>query len=250
MHPPVKPLRMQALWERKNNEPPWVPALVNQPFILAPLSTTHSTSGAPPIPSAVAPFAHHENDMYEQGSVATVKTGNITHTSRRRRSAKPKSRAHAAAIDSPDQRLAFLLASIPLHWQPRRRSRWQIVHAGCRRPTSRGVPDPPPARPDRMAAVERPRGCTQKEKRAKKRREGEQASGSDDENRASTPGAEKRRQKSPLANRLRAGGRAARVWEASGTTKDTHLDWGVSTRRIWPSRSPWRVTTCATETVR
>ena len=173
MHPPVKPLRMQALWERKNNEPPWVPALVNQPFILAPLSTTHSTSGAPPIPSAVAPFAHHENDMYEQGSVATVKTGNITHTSRRRRSAKPKSRAHAAAIDSPDQRLAFLLASIPLHWQPRRRSRWQIVHAGCRRPTSRGVPDPPPARPDRMAAVERPRGCTQKEeKQAKKSEKG------------------------------------------------------------------------------
>ena len=47
--------------------------------------------------------------MYEQGSVATVKTENITHTSRRRRSAKPKSRAYAAAIDSPDQRLAFLL---------------------------------------------------------------------------------------------------------------------------------------------
>ena len=87
-------------------------------------------------------------------------------------------------------------------------------------------------------------------KTSEKKREGEKASGSDDENRASTPGTEKRRQKSPLANRLRAGGRAARVWEASGTTKDTHLDWGVSTRRIWPSRSPWRVTTCATETVR
>ena len=98
MHPPVRPLRMRALWERKN-EPPWVPALVNQPFILAPLSTTHSTSGVPPVLSAVAPFAHLEKRHVRTGRWCSGHGQDREHHGH-----KPAAQIREAKVKSPRRR--------------------------------------------------------------------------------------------------------------------------------------------------